>query len=348
MRRSFGFRAAKAILGLPEPVLNRLTGVQGPVVRDGRVLHPSLAALLSLSERLNVSRSVTDVATRRAELSRFAAMGMPTRTDVRVVDRVADLEGILRPVRIYRPFGLTRDLPGIVYYHGGGWVTGDLGSHDGTCRVLAAEACAVVVSVDYRLAPENPFPAAVDDAIAAYHWTVAHAADLGIDAKRIGVMGDSAGGTLAAVVAQHGTRHAGGDPAPKAQGLVYPATDAHMATRSIELFAEGFFLSKADMDWFRDQYLGPDGDFDDVRASPLLADDLADLPSAVVATAGFDPLRDEGDAYAAKLADAGVRVIHRCYDDMIHGFFGMGVLPGGMDTITEICRAMGELLRAGE
>jgi acetyl esterase len=344
LKRSLANRAAAALLGLPDSVLDRIAGVDGPVVVDGRALHPALAALLGLAARTDTTRSTTDVATRRAELVRFAGVGMPRRIDVRVTNRVADLGGVERGVRIYRPYGISEELPGIVYYHGGGWVTGDLDTHDGTCRLLAVAARSVVVAVDYRLAPEDPFPAAVDDAIGGYAWTVRHARELGIVAEAVGVMGDSAGGTLAAVVAQQVGRDPGDLPAPAAQALVYPATDAHMTSRSHELFADGFFLTRADMEWFRGHYLPDPSRYGDVRASPLLADDLAGLPPAVVVTAGFDPLRDEGDAYAAKLEAAGVRVIHRCYDDMVHGFFGMGVLPGGMATATEICAAMGALL----
>ncbi|MBS1847738.1 MAG: alpha/beta hydrolase [Actinobacteria bacterium] len=345
-RRSVANRAATRLLGLPPWLLDRLGGVHGPVVRDGRVLHPALAALLGIAARTGQDRSIGDAVARRAELDRLAGLGMPTRTDVRVVERVADLGGVERRVRVYRPFTVVDEMPGIVYYHGGGWVTGSLVSHDGTCRVLAAEADCVVVAVDYRLAPEDPFPAAVDDAVAAYRWTVEHARELGVTDGRIGVMGDSAGGTLAAVVAQQ-VASVADVPAPAAQGLIYPATDAHLSSRSIEVFADGFFLSRADMEWFRARYLPDEATWDDVRASPLLAEDLSGLPPALVATAGFDPLRDEGDAYAHRLADAGVRVVHRCYDDMVHGFFGMGVLPSGMETITELCRAMGELVRTG-
>lgn len=345
-RSSIATRAARGFLGLPRPILDRITGVDGPVVRAGRVLHPSLAALLGLAERLGVSRSTDDVATRRAELDRFAAIGMPLRTDVRVTGRIADLDTVPCAVRIYRPYGITEALPGIVYYHGGGWVTGGLDTHDGSCRLLAAEARAVVVSVDYRLAPEHPFPAATDDAAAAYRWVVDHATDLGIVADRIGVMGDSAGGTLAAVTARECTLGdgAGDRPAPAAQGLVYPATDAHLTSRSQELFADGFFLTREGIEWFRAHYLPDEADWDDLRASPGLADDFAGLPPALVVTAGFDPLCDEGDEYAEKMRDAGVPVVHHRYDDMIHGFFGMGVLPGGLDTCAEICRAMGSML----
>jgi acetyl esterase len=277
----------------------------------------------------------------------MASVGMPSRTDVRVTDRIADLGDHLRPVRIYRPFGIVEPLPGIAYFHGGGWVTGDLDTHDGTCRLLAATARAVVVAVDYRLAPEAPFPAAVDDAVAGYTWVVEHAAEIGIRADRVGVMGDSAGGTLAAVAAQQLGGPDRSDeatvPPPAAQCLVYPATDARLGTRSHDLFAEGFFLSRVDIEWFRAQYLPDPSDYDDVRASPLLAEDLSGLAPAVVVTAGFDPLRDEGMAYADALASAGVPVTARCYDDMVHGFFGMGVLPGGLETATEICDAMGAL-----
>lgn len=345
-RRSIANRVVTAVLNLPEPVLKCLSGAREPVVVDGRALHPALAAMIALSERIGLDRSTADVATRRAELSRLANIGMPSCRSVRVVDRVADLDGRDRKVRVYRPFGITEVLPAIVYYHGGGWVTGDLDSHDGVCRLLAFEAQAVVIAIDYRLAPEDPFPAAVDDAIAGFKWAVAQSADLGIAKEQVGVMGDSAGGTLAAVVAQQLTRDKANKHVPIAQGLIYPATDAHMATDSIARFADGFFLTKADMEWFRDHYLGTDPSvFDDVRASPLLADDVGGLPPALVVTAGFDPLRDEGDAYARRLADAGVPVIHRCYDDMVHGFFGMGVLPGGVATIREICSAMGTLIR---
>ncbi len=342
-RYSLANRIARGLLALPPAALSTLSGVRRPVERDGRILQPALAGLLGLAARAGVDRTSDDAWVRREELDRVTAVGMPTRTDVRVVDRVVDLNGQMRPVRVYRPFGITEALPGVVFYHGGGWVTGGLDSHDGVCRVLAAEARAVVVAVDYRLAPEHPFPAAVDDAIAGYAWTVAHTAGLGIVPGRVGVMGDSAGATLAAVVSQQVT---GDDavPAPVAQGLVYPSTNAHMDSPSIELFAEGFFLSRASLEWYRARYLTEEAQRDDVRVSPGLADDVSGLPAALVVTAGFDPLRDEGDAYAARLADAGVPVVHRCYDDMVHGFFGMGVLPGGLATIEEICAAMGTLL----
>lgn len=349
LRTPLATRFMTGLLSLPTPLLHRIAAGSGPTVQDGHVLNPAVGALAALGDRFGGVGSTThDLDLRRRQMSRFAALGMPRRTDVRVNDRIADLDGIERPVRIYRPFGITEAQPAIVYYHGGGWVMGDLDSHDSTCRLIAAEAAAVIVSVDYRLAPENPFPAAVDDAIAAYGWVVDGAHELGIDPQRVGVMGDSAGATLAAVTAQAYTfgDAAGDRPPPGAQGLVYPATDMRISSRSVELFSDRFFLPMADLEWYRSCYLPDEADWTDVRASPLLADDFAGLPPAVVITGGFDPLRDEGNAYAGALADAGVPVIHRCYEDMIHGFFGMGIIPGGYETCAEISRAVGSLLSA--
>jgi len=222
------------------------------------------------------------------------------------------------PARVYRP-STEHGLPVVVYFHGGGWVLGDIESHDPTCRALANRAGAVVVSVDYRLAPEAPFPAAVEDCLAATRWVAASADRLGVDGARLAVAGDSAGGNLAAVVAQLG-RDEGG-PAIRFQLLVYPVTDGAMDTASYRDNGEGYFLTAKDMRWFYDLYAGP---VDDPRVSPLRAADLAGLPPAMVITAEFDPLRDEGDAYAARLAGAGVPVEHVACPGMIHGFFGMG------------------------
>ena len=344
-RRSIANRLVTRFLALPEPVLAKLTKMGAPIEVDGRVLNRSVQALLHVSEQVGVERSDADPEARRAELRKLAGIGMPTRTNVHVVDRVADLSTERRPIRVYRRFGTMKRVPAIVYFHGGGWMTGDLDTHDGSCRLLADVTGCVVVAVDYRLAPEHPFPAATDDACAAYRWVHEHADELGVTSGRVGVMGDSAGGTLAAVVAQQCANDPD-VPAPVAQCLVYPATDAHMDTPSIHALADGYFLTEAGMEWFRGNYLLDETDWDDVRASPALADDLTGLAPAVVATAGFDPLRDEGNAYAAALAAAGVKVTARCYDDMVHGFFGMGVLPGGMAIATEICAAMGDLMHA--
>ncbi|WP_296606490.1 alpha/beta hydrolase, partial [Nocardioides sp.] len=205
------------------------------------------------------------------------------------------------------------------FFHGGGFMYGDLQSHDASCRFLAERSGVRVLAVDYRLGPEEPFPASYDDALAAHRWVVDHAAEVGADPARIAVGGDSAGGNLAAVVAIE-TARAG---LPLAfQLLVYPATDAVRETESAELFADGFYLTKAFMDLANECYIGA-GDPRDPRVSPLYADLPAGLAPAYVATAGFDPLRDEGEAYARRLVDAGVHVELRRFTDQIHGFFNI-------------------------
>lgn len=241
------------------------------------------------------------------------------------VDEVASLRDIeipgpagAVPARVYVPDAGPSPLPVVVYFHGGGWVLGGIESHDGTCRSLANASGAVVVSVDYRLAPEHPFPAAVEDCWAATVWVAEHAVELGADGSRLAVAGDSAGGNLAAVVALL-ARDAGA-PAVRGQLLVYPVTDASMSHPSIEENGEGYFLTKADMDWFYGHY-APDRPAD-WRLSPLLAD-CSGAPPALVLTAEFDPLRDEGEAYAQRLGDAGVPVEVSRKNGLIHGFFGM-------------------------
>lgn len=342
-RQGLATRTVRGLLALPDPIIDRLIGAP-PIVRDGRVLNRRLQALLVMSERLgmNPEEESGDVAQRRERLRRSATLAMPARTGLHVADRRVPGPAGDIPIRIYRRYGLPEAAPAIVYLHGGGWVAGDLDSHDGSCRLLADESECIVVAVDYRLAPEHPFPAAVDDAVAAYRWVHDHAGELSIEPGRVGVMGDSAGGNLAAVIAQV-TRDTD-VPAPTAQCLVYPATDAHFREPSHELFADGFFLTRQGIEWFRAQYLPDESDWDSPLASPIEQTDLTGVAPALVVTAGFDPLRDEGRRYAENLGAAGVVTRYRCYDDMVHGFFGMGVLPGGMAMATEICLGMGDLM----
>ncbi len=265
-----------------------------------------------------------------------------------VLDRVENLTipgpGGDLPMRLYAAAnGGIR--PALIYFHGGGWVLCNLDTHDAVCRALAKESGCVVVSVDYRLAPEHKFPAAVDDAYAATVWIAANAERLGIDAHRIAVGGDSAGGNLATVVAMR-CRDAGG-PALAAQLLLYPVTDlSSNESGSYRELAEGYFLTRTAMQWFTGHYLASAEQGCHAEASPLLASDLSSLPPALVITAEFDPLRDEGEAYSERLRHAGVPVILSRYPGMIHGFVSMrGVLAGGREAIQEAAQFLRTFLK---
>ncbi len=245
--------------------------------------------------------------------------GMRSRRVMRVEDRTIPGPGGAIPIRIYTP-PLPGALPALVYFHGGGFVIGDLDTSDFRCRLTTEWVGCVVVSVDYRMAPEHIFPAAAEDCYAATAWVAAHAAELRVDPARIAVGGDSAGGNLAAVVALMARDE--GTPALMFQLLGYPVTDANFETASYRENAEGHGLSLAQMRWFWDLYVPDLEERSNPLAAPLRAESLAGLPPALVATAEFDPLRDEGEAYARRLAEAGVKVELRRYDGLIHGFFG--------------------------
>ena len=242
------------------------------------------------------------------------------------IGAVSDLRADQIPFRLYRPKGVpaATPLPALIFFHGGGWVIGDLETHDVLCRQLTAGAGISVVNVDYRLAPEHRYPASVEDAWAVTRWIETHAAELGIDPSRLAVGGDSAGGNLAAVVALL-ARDQGG-PSLALQVLTYPVTDVAEESASYAQFADGFLLTRDSMRWFIEHYVPERKDRLDWRASPLRAPSLAGVAPALVVTAGFDPLRDEGEAYAKRLRDAGVRVDMICYGGMIHGFAPMGRL----------------------
>jgi acetyl esterase len=270
----------------------------------------------------------------------FAAFGAGEKEEVaRIDDRF--LPGLVGdiPVRVYVPEG-PQPLPTVAYFHGGGWVIMGIETHDWTCRRLANASGAIVVNVDYRLAPEHRYPAALDDCMAVTTWLAEHAGALGGDPDRLAVAGDSAGGNLAAAVAL-ASRTEGG-PRLSAQALVYPVTDAACATPSFVQNAEGYLLAASTMRWFWQQYLGPDGDPDDGYASVLRAPDLSGLPPTLIITAEFDPLRDEGEAYGEHLREAGVdATVHR-YDGMIHGFVG---LPEITEDATTAMTEIGDFLR---
>ncbi len=304
-------RASRALFGKPPTI-------------DGQTLSSETQALLGLaklsgSEGFYSGRSAEEARAQSRHESRVIDRRPPIpMAEVRPVD-VPGPGGPL-PSRFYvpHPSPAGEPAPLLVYYHGGGWVIGDLDTHDGVCRLLAAAAGVRVLSIGYRLAPEHPFPAAIEDGLAALEWAGANAEVLGIDPERIGVGGDSAGGNMAAVVS-HMARDAGG-ARPAMQLLIYPVTDSVDDTRSRKLFAEGFILTKADMEKFEAAYLPPGADASDQRISVLQCPDLRDLPTAYVATAGFDPLRDEGEAYALKMRDCGVRVALRRHSGLVHSF----------------------------
>jgi acetyl esterase len=241
------------------------------------------------------------------------------------------------PARIYTPKRLRKTnglAPCLVFYHGGGWVIGDLDSHDVVCRKLAHEGELIVIAIDYRLAPEHKFPAASDDAITALKWVAANAKQFGIDATRLTVGGDSAGGNLAAVTAL--AARDGDGPKPAGQVLIYPATDFAMKHPSHSEPGTSILLTHSVIKWFCNHYIG-DADINDWRASPARADSLAGLPPAYVLTAGGDPLRDEGAEYAARLKAAGVRVTYKHFPGQFHGFFTMGkLLPQANIAATDI------------
>ncbi len=338
----FGNRVGiKVIPRLPNAAKRALSGGKAVTI-DGNTLDPSLQMLLAAQRATGVDGlSVNDdpVASR-------INFGVLSRVlddrDVRVAGtRPVSIPGPAGaiPARHYRPAAGDAPAPLLVFFHGGGWVLGDLDSHDAACRLIARDAGVHVLAVDYRLAPEHKAPAAIDDAYAAYRWAREHAGELGADPGRVAVGGDSAGGNLAALVTL--LARDAGDPLPSLQWLIYPATDLRGGTRSRSLFGTGFLLTKHDMDWFQTLYVEGSGmDYSDPMISPLLADDVAGLSPALVVTAGFDPLRDEGDQYAARLRQAGVAVDHRRLPSMIHGFLNLNVLGGG------VARANSEMISA--
>ncbi len=290
------------------------------------MLDPQAQALLELVAKAGRPPIQTLPAPAARQFYREARMPLqPVPPDVASVENraIPGPHGPI-PLRLYRPAGsrAAERLPALMYFHGGGFTIGDLDTHDVVCRALANEARGAVVAVDYRMGPEHKFPRAVDDCVAATRWVAAEAKTLQIDAGRLAVGGDSAGGNLATVVALT-ARDAGG-PKIVFQLLIYPTTTLHHDTPSSKELAQGYLLTMDAMHYFRENYLSSVRERSDWRASPLLAPDLSRLPPALVITAGYDPIRDEGKAYADKLKAAGVEVAYTCYDGMIHGFITMG------------------------
>ncbi len=245
------------------------------------------------------------------------------------------------PVRIYRPESAPTRAPAVLFYHGGGWVIGDLDSHERPCCSVANRSGAVVVSVDYRLAPEAPFPSAPADCYAALSWVAENGEEIGVDGSRLAVAGDSAGGNLAAVVALMARDRSG--PPIRHQTLIYPATDCDFDRPSYHENASGYLLERDAMEWFWGHYVADPAERTRPYASPMRAEDLSGLPPALVVTAEFDPLRDEGEAYARRLADAGNKVELTRYDGMIHGFVAFEPV---VDQARQLLDQAGDALRS--
>lgn len=321
--------------------------VGGPVTIEGNTLDPSLRVVLAAAARAGMGglERMAPAAARAYAARTMGAFDRAPHPMARVTDTAAPGPAGAIPVRVYQPRLGGAPPPLIVFFHGGGGVIGSIESYDASCRMLAARTGCVVASVEYRLAPEHPHPAAIDDALAAFGWARAHARDLGADPTRVGVAGDSFGGYLAAWVELR-TR-AAGLPGPAAVGLIYPLLDLTLAARSYDTFAEGYVLTRALIHWFRDHYC-PTPTLR-AAASPWSVADaqLRGAAPTVVVTAGFDPLRDEGEAWAARLRAAGARVTARREPDLVHGFFGMtGAFARADEAAAALCADLAAELRA--
>jgi acetyl esterase len=330
------------------PIRRRLLAQAAEQIARG--LDPDLAVMEVLDRTTrdsNVWQRTPQQA--RRHMATSVAIVDVAHTDRPVTTRELTITGADRPIaaRLYVPDGAPTPSPAIVFFHGGGWVTGDLDTHDGLCRKLAAGGQVRVIAVDYRLAPEHRFPAAADDAIAGYRAIVARADEFGCDRARLAVAGDSAGGNLSAVVAL-ATRS---DPHPPAlQVLLYPSVDSTWSQPSHTALRDGFILNQRALDWYVGHYLGADRSdarLRDPRLSPLFADDVAGAAPAMIVIAGFDPLHDEGRAYGDRLRAAGVAVEVRDLPAQVHGFLLLTALSAAARQITnELCVAIGARLRA--
>ncbi|ANI39232.1 alpha/beta hydrolase [Mycolicibacterium vaccae] len=333
---------------IPDPVKRLLLGGRATTI-DGNTLDTTMQLMLAGQRVLGLDGLVADddYVTARAQLDLLSGSFKVGITVSGVTDLTVPGGAGPRRARHYRTDAPAAPL--LVFFHGGGHVIGSIESHDDLCREICRRGEVHVLSVDYRLAPEHPAPAGAVDAYAAYLWAREHAAELGADPHRVAVGGDSAGGNLAALVAIRARDEK--SPPPALQLLLYPVTDYQGETRSKTLFSRGFFLTRHDMDWFSERFVGPSElDGTDPRVSPLRAGDLSGLPPALLVTAGFDPLRDEGRQYAEALRTAGTAVDYREYGSLIHGFANFFPLGGAAATATaDVISAMrAHLTRAGQ
>jgi acetyl esterase len=333
-----GGHLARAIYALPAPVVRRLAGTPPP---EAAGLHPEALLLgkLAAAGRDPMSDAVP-VAEQRRRLA-LSARGLAGRTKglpLTVSDHRAPGQGGAIPVRLYAPHDAPTPGPLLLYFHGGGWVQGSIATHDASCRLLAHLSGVRILSVDYRLAPEHPYPAAVQDAVSAYAWAADHAATLGADPARLAVGGDSAGGNLAAVTAL-AARDDERLPDASFQLLLYPVTDVVQQSASYAIYPSGYLLTRSGMDWFVSKYLPDAGRRAEPDASPLRAPSLAGLPPAYVATCLPDVLRDEGEAYARRLRESGVAVATQCHDQ-VHGFFNTAAVRSSRAALAQVAGAL--------
>lgn len=308
---------------LPDSFFSLCYGLK-PIVIDGQTLNSKARLLCDIDRKTATPVRETPIETTRANMERLAgalAGKRPKLNSVQDIEIPTDF-GTL-PARLYKP-DKSASLPVLVFYHGGGYIRGSLNSHDGLCARLAKYGGFAVLSVEYRLAPEHKFPAAIDDALTAFNWAVEHGADFGLDPLNVAVGGDSSGGCLAAVVSQQSKAEGGSQPV--FQMLLYPTLDAHLSAASYQLFEEEYFLTYDRIRDYRDMYLNNASERDDFRASPILNSDLTGLPPALIITAGFDPLRDEAESYGKALQKAGVAVGTVRFPSMVHGFMSMTAL----------------------
>ncbi|MDP1630931.1 MAG: alpha/beta hydrolase [Caulobacter sp.] len=324
----------KVMLSLPTPVLRMMSG-GGVVYQGGRTLDPRFQFLTAGAGRMPPMSSLSAEEARAASAAGLAMMAGKLEPGVRTETLSIEGPGGLLRLRAYRPADQDAAAPLMVFAHFGGGVIGDLETCDAFCSQLARIGRTAVLSVDYRLAPEHRFPAGLDDVLAAYRWGRDNAERFGAAPGVAAIGGDSMGGNFAAVIAQDLKK--AGEPQPALQLLIYPAVDVASETQSMTTYADAYPLSRDTMKWFMDHYMGPDTDPADPRLSPIKAEDLAGLAPAIVVTAGFDPLVDQGECYAKRLKDAGVPVIYRCYDSLAHGFTAFtGTIPAADTACREI------------
>lgn len=342
---SFQATLVKLMMKLPKGMLVKMAGGR-PLELGGRTMDPHFQFIAHGAAKQPPMSSLTPQEGRAASAAGLAMFSAPLPAGVTSEDSKIELADRNIPIRIYRPAGQDPNIPLMVFYHFGGGVIGDLDTCHAFCGMLASICKGPVVSVDYRLAPEHKWPAGLDDAIAAYEWGLKHAEDFGAPPGQAAIGGDSMGGNFSAIVAQEMKRDH--KPQPVLQLLIYPAVVAFSDLPSMHVYGETYPLSKDTMDWFMAQYIPEGADPEDVRISPINESNLEGLAPAIVITAGFDPLVDQGKAYADRLNDAGVDAEYRCYDSLAHGFTAfMGVSPAAEKACREIAAMVRAALRDG-